>query len=206
MNGLTKKHNMIKYIMATAVLWFAQYSAFSLKAQQQKTETLAMLIPSEKHNHVVVSTDQSSQEILQDNANIVPDLKFKDEKGNIVSLHSLKGKVVFINLWATWCPPCIREMPSIDELRKTFKDNEDLVFLMVDVDGNIEKAANFMKNKKFDLPVHIRASEIPRELFNGSIPTTIIIDKQNKIAGRHVGGADYASPKIIEIIKELLSE
>lgn len=197
---------MIKYIMATAVLWFAQYSAFSLKAQQQKTETLAMLIPSEKHNHVVVSTDQSSQEILQDNANIVPDLKFKDEKGNIVSLHSLKGKVVFINLWATWCPPCIREMPSIDELRKTFKDNEDLVFLMVDVDGNIEKAANFMKNKKFDLPVHIRASEIPRELFNGSIPTTIIIDKQNKIAGRHIGGADYASPKIIEIIKELLSE
>ena len=63
-----------------------------------------------------------------------PNLKFKDENGKTISLHALKGKVVFINLWATWCPPCIYEMPSIHELRKTFKDNDNLVFLMVDMD------------------------------------------------------------------------
>src|SRR5690606_33883019 len=135
-----------------------------------------------------------------------PDLKFKDENGKTISLSSLKGKVVFINLWATWCPPCIHEMASINELRKTFKDNDDLVFLMVDMDGKIDKASNWKKNKKFDLPVHVPDSEIPRELFTGSIPTTIIIDKQNNIVGRQVGGADYMSPEIIELMKNLLNE
>jgi thiol-disulfide isomerase/thioredoxin len=135
-----------------------------------------------------------------------PDLKFKDENGKTISLSSLKGKVVFINLWATWCPPCIHEMPSINELRKTFKDNDDLVFLMVDVDGKIDKASKWMKNKKFDLPVHVPDSEIPRELFTGSIPTTIIVDKKNNIVGRQVGAADYMSAEVIELMKNLLNE
>lgn len=135
-----------------------------------------------------------------------PDLKFEDENGKTISLHSLQGKVVFINLWATWCPPCVREMPSIHALRNTFKDNNDLVFLMVDVDGNLEKSKKWMQRKKFDLPVHIPASEIPRDLFRGSIPTTFIVDKNNTIVGRHVGGANYASKEIIDLMTELLKE
>lgn len=140
------------------------------------------------------------------NAQQMPDLKFKDENDRTISLKSLKGKVVFINLWATWCAPCIHEMPSINKLHKTFKDNDDLVFLMVDVDGNIEKAKKWMQNKKFDLPVHIPHGEIPRELFTGSIPTTIIVNKQNNIIGRQVGGADYFSPQVVDLIKKLLNE
>jgi len=143
---------------------------------------------------------------LVSNAQQMPDLKFKDENGKTISLQSLKGKVVFINLWATWCPPCIHEMPSINELRKTFKDNNDLVFLMVDVDGKIEKSKEWMKNKKFDLPVHVPDSEIPRELFTGSIPTTIIVDKQNNIICRQVGGADYMSPEVVDLMNKLLNE
>jgi len=143
---------------------------------------------------------------LVSNMQQTPDLKFKDENGKTISLHSLKGKVVFINLWATWCPPCIHEMPSINELRKTFKDNKDLVFLMVDVDGKIEKSKEWMKKKKFDLPVHVPDGEIPRELFTGSIPTTIIVDKQNNIIGRQVGGADYSSKEVIDLMTKLLNE
>lgn len=149
-----------------------------------------------------VNTDNVSDSEVQQ----APDLNFTDENGETVSLHELKGKVVFINLWATWCPPCIHEMPSINKLRQTFKDNDDLVFLMVDMDGEIETARKFMEKKKFDLPVHVVNSEIPRELFSGSIPTTIIVDKQNNIAGRQVGGADYMSPKIVEAIEGLLNE
>jgi len=149
-----------------------------------------------------INKDNSSESDVQR----APDLKFKDENGKTVSLHKLKGKVVFINLWATWCPPCIHEMPSINKLRQNFKDNDDLVFLMVDMDGEIETARKFMEKKKFDLPVHVPNSEIPQELFSGSIPTTIIIDKQNNIVGRQVGGADYMSPKIVESIEGLLNE
>lgn len=155
-----------------------------------------------------INTDKgiNGKEPLVSNFQQTPDLKFKDEDGKTVLLSSLKGKVVFINLWATWCPPCIHEMPSINELRKTFKDNDDLVFLMVDVDGNIEKSSKWMKSKKFDLPVHVPDSEIPRELFGGSIPTTIIVDKQNNIVGRQVGGADYSSQEVIDLMTKLLNE
>ncbi|MGK9118279.1 TlpA family protein disulfide reductase [Olivibacter jilunii] len=145
-------------------------------------------------------------EPLESNVQETPDLKFKDEYGKTISLKSLKGKVVFINLWATWCPPCVHEMPSINELRKTFKDNEDLVFLMVDVDGDIEKSKKWMESKKFDLPVHVPDSEIPRDLFTGSIPTTIIVDKENNIVGRQVGGADYSSKEVIDLMTKLLNE
>lgn len=152
------------------------------------------------------NSDTNGKKPLVSNAQQTPDLKFKDENGKTISLHSLKGKVVFINLWATWCPPCIHEMPSINDLRKTFKDNKDLVFLMVDVDGKIEKSKEWMKKKKFDLPVYVPDGEIPRELFSGSIPTTIIVDKQNKIIGRQVGGADYSSQEVIDLMTKLLNE
>lgn len=135
-----------------------------------------------------------------------PDLKFKDENGQTISLHSLKGKVVFINFWATWCPPCIQEMPSINELRKTFIGNEDLVFLMVDADGKIEKSADWMKKKNFDLPVYISDSQIPRDLFAGALPTTILLDKQNNIVGKQVGGADYSSQEVIDLLNKLLNQ
>lgn len=155
---------------------------------------------------MTANSDTNGKKPLVSNAQQTPDLKFKDENGKTISLHSLKGKVVFINLWATWCPPCIHEMPSINDLRKTFKDNKDLVFLMVDVDGKIEKSKEWMKKKKFDLPVYVPDGEIPRELFSGSIPTTIIVDKQNKIIGRQVGGADYSSQEMADLINKLLSE
>ena len=73
------------------------------------------------------------------------DVSFKDKSGNVVQLNDLKGKVVFINFWATWCPPCIHELPSIDQLRQSLKDNKDIVFLMVDVDGDIDKSSAFME-------------------------------------------------------------
>ncbi len=135
-----------------------------------------------------------------------PDLKFMDGNGAIISLSSLKGKVIFVNLWARWCLPCIYEMPSIAKLRKIYKDNDELVFLMVDVDGDIGKAKQFMDRKKFDLPVYIPYSEIPSDLFTGSIPTTIIIDKNNVVVGRQIGGADYASQEVTQLIAKLLNE
>src|SRR3546814_399295 len=106
-----------------------------------------------------------------------PYVSFKDKSGNIISLNSLKGKVVFINFWATWCPPCIAEMPTIQKLYTEFKDNKAVEFIMVDVDNNRTKSQNFMDKRKFDLPVYTPASPIPASYFGGSLPTTILLNK-----------------------------
>ena len=132
------------------------------------------------------------------------DVQFSDSIGNIVSLSDLKGKVVFLNFWATWCPPCIAEMPSINQLRQSFKDQNDLVFMLVDVDNNLKKSTAFMKKKNFDLPVYTPAGAIPSKYLEGAIPTTVIIDKKGEIIARIEGGRDYNSPGILKALNQLI--
>ena len=123
-----------------------------------------------------------------------------------MALNDLKGKVVFINFWATWCPPCIEEMPSINELKTKFAGNEDIVFLMVDVDGKYKKAQTFMNKRKFNLPVYVPHSEIPKEFLGGAIPTTVILDKKGAIAIRLEGGRDYSAPEMRRGLQQLIAE
>lgn len=143
----------------------------------------------------------------QPNQTVTPtdtDITFTDENGKAVSLKSLNGKVVFINFWATWCPPCIHEMPSINRLKQSFKGNDKIVFLMVDVDGNIKKSKAFMEKNKYDLSVYVSNSDIPSSFLGGAIPTTIILAKNGDILTRIEGGRDYNSPEIIKTLNELV--
>ncbi|MGY4386049.1 thiol-disulfide isomerase/thioredoxin [Pedobacter sp. UYP24] len=129
---------------------------------------------------------------------------FTDVNGKTITLADQKGKVVFMNFWATWCPPCIAEMPSINSLYSKYKDNKNVIFILVDVDGKITASTAFMNNKHLSLPVFISASEIPNEYFSGSMPTTVILDKAGNIAFHHVGGAYYENPEVSSFIDKLV--
>ncbi|WP_345232876.1 TlpA disulfide reductase family protein [Olivibacter ginsenosidimutans] len=133
-----------------------------------------------------------------------PDISFKDKNGKTVSISSLKGKVVFINFWATWCPPCIQEMPSINQLKQSFKENDNIVFLMVDVDADVEKSTAFMAENKYDLPVYIPISDIPRDYLGDAIPNTVIIGKNGDMIARMEGGRDYTRSEMVDGLKELI--
>ncbi|MET3114924.1 thiol-disulfide isomerase/thioredoxin [Pedobacter sp. CG_S7] len=128
---------------------------------------------------------------------------FLDGEGKTIKLSEQRGKVVFINFWATWCPPCIAEMPSIDNLYLKYKDNKNVMFIMVDVDGKYAASSAFMKNKGFSLPVYTPAGGIPEEYFAGSMPTTVILDKSGNMAFHHLGGADYSNPEVTAFIDNL---
>lgn len=135
-----------------------------------------------------------------------PDLshiKFKDANGKIVNLNELKGKVVFINFWATWCPPCLAEMPSINKLHQQFKNDTDIVFLMIDADSDFPKAQAYMDKRKYQMPVYTFASELPETLFKSTLPTTIVFDKKGRISFNETGPANYSNPKFIAFIKQL---
>ena len=128
-----------------------------------------------------------------------------DSKGKKVSLEDLKGKVVFINFWATWCGPCIAEMPSIQKLYDHFKDNPDVVFVILEAEGNKQKAIKFMQNKKLTLPVYYPDSSFPKEFFRGSLPTTVILDKVGNIAHITEGMADYSGQDIIDFLNQMIA-
>lgn len=131
---------------------------------------------------------------------------FSDDEGKPVDILDLKGKVVFLNFWATWCPPCKAEMPSIQNLVKKFKGNDKVVFMLVEIEHEKEKAHTFLKENKLNLPIYYPESEIPSEWLGQSIPTTIILDKDGRIAARHEGMADYDRKEVFEFITDLINK
>ncbi|MFC3196301.1 TlpA family protein disulfide reductase [Parapedobacter deserti] len=135
-----------------------------------------------------------------------PSVFVMDGQGTPIDVANQSDKVVFINFWATWCPPCIAEMPSIDKLYQQFKDDERIVFVMVDVDNQYEKSRQFMLDRKLSLPVHVPSGNIPGDWLGNSIPTTVILDKRGQIAARHEGMADYSRPEVVEFIQKLAAE
>ncbi len=131
---------------------------------------------------------------------------FRDVEGKIVNLADLKEKVVFVNFWATWCAPCVGEMPSINKLYEQNIENKNIVFLMVDVDGNLGKSQKFMTKNNYSLPVFTLASAIPSTYVEQSVPTTLLINKKGDIVFKHEGGADYSNKEFQDYLVKLSNE
>ena len=115
----------------------------------------------------------------------------KTIEGELVSMEEFKGKVVFLNLWASWCGPCRAEMPGIEELYSELSDDEDIVFVMLSVDRKENAALRFMKRMKFDFPSYTLGGPLIEQLRVPSIPTTFVISPEGKILKKKVGLARY---------------
>ncbi|MBL4676619.1 MAG: TlpA family protein disulfide reductase [Mucilaginibacter sp.] len=133
----------------------------------------------------------------------LPSLTLEYPDGRKAELQNLKGKVVFMNFWATWCPPCIAEMPSINELQQQLKADTNIVFLMIDADHDFNKSVPFMQKHGFSLPLVQVNSYVPDQILNNTLPTTAIFDKNGKMVFHHEGMADYGNDKIADYIKGL---
>lgn len=133
------------------------------------------------------------------------DLIFVNEKRKKIALSDLKGKVVFVNFWATWCRPCVEEMASINELKKKLKD-KDIVFVMLNIEADLEKAKNFMVQRKLDLPVYVVGKTVSTDLFKNVVPTTLIYNKEGQLEGNIQGMTDFNDPKIFEALRQLLEK
>ncbi|HEY4650434.1 MAG TPA: TlpA disulfide reductase family protein [Pontibacter sp.] len=123
--------------------------------------------------------------------------------GTQVNFESLKGKVVFLNIWATWCPPCIAEMPNIQKLYEKI-GSDKIAFVMLSVDeGGMEKVKKFIGKKGYTFPVYMPASQFPEEFYSTAIPTTFIIDPQGQIVAKQEGMADYDTKEVREYLQGL---
>jgi len=129
-------------------------------------------------------------------------LKLEDLEGNPVSLQDFKGKTVFLNFWATWCPPCVAEMPGIEALYQQTKDNPDIAFVMVSVDRKEDKAHNYMRKKAYKMPVYFARSSVPSQYSTGSIPTTFVIDKEGYVVYEKKGMHNYNTNSFKEWLEQ----
>lgn len=133
----------------------------------------------------------------------IPDIIFQGTDGRLVHLANQKGKVIFINFWATWCPPCIAEMPSINTLYEKLKNNKNVIFIIADADRNFQKSKPFMVKHRLTMPLYQAVSAIPESFLSHSIPTTTIIDRSGNVVFHHEGSADYSNPQILAYLNNL---
>jgi len=145
---------------------------------------------------------QVSKRPLADPINIA----FRDSSGNVLNTNSLKGKVIFVNLWATWCPPCIAEMPNLNDFYKRYKNYPNAVFILADVDNNYTKAKAFMKKHQYVLPVYTLADNIPENIMDGTIPTTLIFNKKGELVFKHTNAANYNSAAFEDYFTKLVKQ
>lgn len=134
------------------------------------------------------------------------DFQFEDENGEVRRLSSLRGKVVFVNFWASWCPPCRAEFPSIQALHSKFGNNPDIFFLMMNEDRERSAATNYLDQEGYEFPVYRSRGPVPEEIYTGTLPTTIVLDKKGRIRMHHTGFANYSSRKFLEQIEALIAE
>jgi thiol-disulfide isomerase/thioredoxin len=116
---------------------------------------------------------------------------FLDMEGNRVNLEDYRGKAVFVNLWATWCPPCRAEMPHISDLYDKVKDTENLEFLMIALDKELEKSKNFMESKDFSFTSVHASFGLNESLQSQSIPTTLVVSPQGEIVFYQEGMSNF---------------
>lgn len=133
------------------------------------------------------------------------DIPLLSINGDPINLNRFRGKVIFMNFWATWCPPCIAEMPFINKLYNKIH-NKDIVFVMISTDGNLEKAKKFIQRKDFNFPVYLLAGPLPKEFVSSEIPTTFVISKNGKMVFRHKGMANYDTSGFESFLQQVAGE
>lgn len=138
----------------------------------------------------------------------LPSFPFKNLDGGDSDFSAFKGKVVLINFWATWCIPCIKEMPSLNKLVTTI-GKEKFAVLALSLDGPTRaKVAPFIRDKELTaLDVHLddkRAAYGKLDIL--VLPTSILVDKQGREVGRLAGDAEWDTPEAVALIRHLINE
>ncbi|HEY5824771.1 MAG TPA: TlpA disulfide reductase family protein, partial [Cyclobacteriaceae bacterium] len=135
------------------------------------------------------------------------DFMIKDLTGNKINFDQYKGKVVFINLWATWCGPCRAEMPGIQKLYDKVDHNKiSFVMLSIDKDVNKEKVVKFIKDRSFSFPTFMPSGYLSSQLNVPNIPTSFIISKDGKIVVKEIGMKNYDTSKFKKLLEKLAAE
>jgi len=135
-----------------------------------------------------------------------PAFELKDTDGKLWRLADLRGRVVLLNFWASWCETCKEELPSIQSLIDIEKGNSKLIFISVLYNDSPEKALEYLKAKGFAFPVLIDTSDTPKLYGITGVPETFIIDKKGTLKHHVVGPLQWDSPDIRATLTRLENE
>ena len=148
----------------------------------------------------------SNQVAIKDNLP-APDFTFPGLDGKMVRLSDYKGKVVLVNIWATWCPPCVDEMPSMEKLYQKFKGkNFEILAVSIDEPG-LKAVAPFMKKSNLTFPALIDSEGTIKAVYGiTGVPESFIIDQQGILIKKIVGPVDWAATNVFRFFSDLIQK
>ncbi len=135
-----------------------------------------------------------------------PELKLNTLEGRAMDLQQLRGKVVLVNFWASWCPPCRKEMPSMNRLNQVLKD-QAFAILGVNAGENVAIVRDFLKQTPVNFPILMdeKGSSLkPWQAF--VFPTSYVVDKQGRVRMGLLGSVEWDAPEVVARLKSLLAE
>ncbi len=182
----------ILLIMIVGVLWATGWHKPLIAAAQQAILSTGIIQPDVSD----LKNDVSAAGV---------DMHLIDEFGNRSQLSDFRGNAIFLNFWATWCPPCLAEMPGIERLYQKVKDNR-IDFVMISTDDDFQKAIDFRKRKKYSFPIYRIAEPVPAELQSDALPTTFVLDGDGRVLMKHSGMAEYDTAKFIKFLKVVTTQ
>lgn len=145
------------------------------------------------------TTKENTVAVAPQTSATLPDFMVKTDQGKTVNLKSFKGKKVFVNLWATWCGPCRREMPSIEALYNKTKGKK-VEFVMLSLDDDFNKAINYKSTNKLTMPMYYPAGNMPA-LFNvDGIPATFVFDEKGELIKTIQGSTNYDTQDFVNLL------
>jgi len=135
-----------------------------------------------------------------------PQVGFADPAGKAVRLDDFAGKLVLVNLWATWCAPCREEMPSLERLQTRFGDKITILAISEDMGGGKAVEPFIAKLGLKEVKTYLDPKNAVGQAFRvDGLPTSFLIDRQGRVLGRVEGGAEWDSPKMLAVIEPLLA-
>ena len=136
---------------------------------------------------------------------LAPQFTTTDRKGQVHQLSDFRGKVVLVNFWATWCPPCVEEMPSMESLCKEL-DQEQLAIMALSVDDSWEPVDVFFRESNFGLIIYSDFGGKIAQLYGTEkVPETYILNKHGVIVHKVVGATNWMAPKMLSFLRQLLA-
>ena len=159
-----------------------------------------------------LSSDKKSDRLYRDLGvlkvpRIAPpvDFKLKDIKGKSVRLSDFRGKVVFLNFWATWCPPCKYEMPSMQKLYDKLR-HKNFAMVAVDLQEPVSRVRDFIKKYELSFTVLLDSKgDVGRQFGILSIPSTFILDKEGGIIGKIFGPREWDGKEAVDLFEHLMA-
>ncbi len=138
---------------------------------------------------------------------LAPRFSLRNLKGNLEGLDDHSGKVIVINFWATWCVPCVREMPSFESLYRRFR-SKGLTILAVSLDkGDSKKVQEFVDKHRLSFPILLDTNGVAEKLYPSfTIPFTYVVDKLGRVVARVDGAKNWESPETFLAVEHLLKQ